>query len=306
MGRNPRLRHGPSRDPRVGRRRPRALHGMGVRHGTGAHRDPTLRHSRHPGAVRHRRARPRLAQSMNASLEWLSAFVDSGLSAKQMRDLITARVATVDAIETLRADLAPIVVGEVLTAERHPDSDHLWVTTVDAGGAAPLEVICGAPNVRVGVRYPFAPVGATMPGGMKIERRKIRGRVSNGMLCSARELGLGTEHEGILPLNTAAAPGTPLLDAVALGDTRLVVDVLPTRPDLLSHRGLAREIAAAVHRPLVAPDKLANIPAPQPDGGMAVAVEHPEDAPTYVAIPMRVRIAPSRECLTRRLAAVGG
>src|SRR3984957_11676690 len=242
---------------------------------------------------------------MNASLEWLSAFVDSGLSAKQMRDLITARVATVDAIETLRADLAPIVVGEVLTAERHPDSDHLWVTTVDAGGAAPLEVICGAPNVRVGVRYPFAPVGATMPGGMKIERRKIRGRVSNGMLCSARELGLGTEHDGILPLDTTAAPGTPLLDAVALGDTRLVVDVLPNRPDLLSHRGLERELAADVHRPVGAPGKLANIPAPKPDGGMAVAVEHPEDAPTFVAIPMRVRIGPSPEWLTRRLAAVG-
>ena len=85
-----------------------------------------------------------------------------------------------------------------------------------------------------------------MPGGLTIERRKIRGQVSNGMLCSARELGLGTEHEGILLLQTTAAPGTPLLEAVPLGDTRLVVDVLPNRPDLLSHQGLAREIAAAM------------------------------------------------------------
>ena len=133
---------------------------------------------------------------MNASLEWLSAFVEHGLSATEMRDLLTSRVATVDAVESLRPDLAGLVVGQVVTAERHPDSDHLWVTTVDAGGEAP--------------------VGTTMPDGMKIERRKIRGRVSNGMLCSARELRLGTDHEGILPLDTDASPGTPLLDAVAL------------------------------------------------------------------------------------------
>jgi phenylalanyl-tRNA synthetase beta chain len=243
---------------------------------------------------------------MNASLEWLSAFVASGRSATQMRDLLTARVATVDAVETLRADLAPVVVGQVLTAERHPDSDHLWVTTVDAGGAEPLDVICGAPNVEVGVRYPFAPVGTTMPGGMKIERRKIRGRVSNGMLCSARELGLGTDHEGILPLDTTAAPGTPLLDAVALGDVRLVIDVLPNRPDLLSHRGLAREIAAAVGRPLLAPDPPAELPAPRPDGAVRVTVEHPDDAPTYLGLALHdIRVGPSPEWLVRRLAAVG-
>ncbi|HWZ58320.1 MAG TPA: phenylalanine--tRNA ligase subunit beta [Gemmatimonadaceae bacterium] len=243
---------------------------------------------------------------MNASLEWLSAFVDSGLSGTQMRDLLTARVATVDAVEALRADLAPIVVGEVLTAERHPDSDHLWITTVDVGGEAPLDVICGAPNVRVGVRYPFAPVGATMPDGMRIERRKIRGRLSNGMLCSARELGLGTEHEGILPLHTTAAPGTPLLDAVALGDVRLVIDVTPNRPDLLSHRGLGREIAAAVGRPLVVPDKAADLPDPRANGTVPVRVDHPDDAPTFVAIALRnVRVGPSPEWLVRRLAAVG-
>jgi phenylalanyl-tRNA synthetase beta chain len=243
---------------------------------------------------------------MNASLEWLSAFVDSGLSAAGMRDLLTARVATVDAVEPLRGDLASVVVGRVVTAERHPDSDHLWLTTVDAGGEAPVEVICGAPNVQVGVRYPFAPVGTTMPGGMKIERRKIRGRVSNGMLCSARELGLGTDHEGILPLDTDAAPGTPLLNAVPLGDSRLVIDVLANRPDLLSHRGVAREIAAAVDRPLLSPDQPATMPAPSAAGAVSVRVEHPEDAPTYMAIAFRdVRIGPSPAWLVRRLEAVG-
>ncbi len=187
---------------------------------------------------------------MNASVEWLSAFVDSGLSPERLRDLITARVATVDAVEVMRTDLASIVVGRVVEAARHPDSDHLWVTKVDAGGAELVDVICGAPNVTAGERYPFAPVGTTMPNGMKIERRKIRGQVSSGMLCSARELGLGTDHEGIFALSTDAAPGTPLLEALAVGDVRLVVDVMPNRPDLLSHLGLAREIAAATGRPL--------------------------------------------------------
>jgi phenylalanyl-tRNA synthetase beta chain len=243
---------------------------------------------------------------MNASLEWLSAFVEQGLSATEMRDLITSRVATVDAVEPLRPDLAGLVVGQVVTAERHPDSDHLWVTTVDAGGEALLDVICGAPNVTVGVRYPFAPVGTTMPDGLKIERRKIRGRVSNGMLCSARELRLGTDHEGILALDTEASPGTPLLDAVAFGDSRLVVDVLPNRPDLLSHRGLAREVAAAVDHPLRAPDARAQMPAPVARGAVTVTVEHAEDAPTYMAIVLSgIRVGPSPSWLRQRLEAVG-
>jgi phenylalanyl-tRNA synthetase beta chain len=243
---------------------------------------------------------------MNASLEWLSAFVDSGLTATEMRDLITGRVATVDAVEPLRTDLAGLVVGQVVTAARHPDSDHLWVTTVDAGGDAALEVICGAPNVQVGVKYPFAPVGTVMPGGLKIERRKIRGQVSNGMLCSARELQLGTDHEGILPLDTDAKPGTSLLDALPLGDSRLVVDVLPNRADLLSQRGLAREIAAAVERPLLVPHAPAQIPSPSPSGTIRVAVEHAEDAPTYFAIVLDgLRLGPSPDWLRARLEAVG-
>ena len=246
---------------------------------------------------------------MNASVEWLRAFVETDLSPEALRDLVTARVATVDAVEAVRVDLAALVVGRVLTAERHPDSDHLWVTTVDAGGAEPLDVICGAPNVQVGVRYPFAPTGTTMPNGMKIEKRKIRGRVSNGMLCSARELGLGDEHEGILPLDTEAAPGTPLLAALPLGDTRLVVDVLPNRPDLLSHRGLAREIAAAVGKPLREPSEPGVLRAVLPQttsGAGLVSVQHAEDAPAYVAAIVRgVRVGPSPAWLVRRLETVG-
>jgi phenylalanyl-tRNA synthetase beta chain len=246
---------------------------------------------------------------MNLSLEWLATFVELGLPPAAVRDLLTARVATVDAVEPLRADLAGIVVGRVLSAERHPDSDHLWVTTVDAGGDAPLDVVCGAPNVMAGVRYPFAPVGTTMPGGLRIESRKIRGQRSVGMLCSARELGLGDSHEGILALETTAAPGTPLLDVLP-SDVRLVLDVLPNRPDLLSHRGVARELAAALDRPLrdpvVGESPVAALGAGTRAGPLAIGVEHPGDAPTYLAVAIRgVRVGPSPEWLVRRLAAVG-
>ena len=183
---------------------------------------------------------------MNVSYNWLKTFVDLELEPTALRDLLTQRVVTVDEVLPLRPDLAPIVIGRVVECARHPDSDHLSVTKVDAGTGELIDVVCGAPNVRAGKSYPFAPVGTTMPNGMKIERRKIRGAVSAGMLCSARELGLGDEHEGIMELDIEAKAGTRFLDAFPVGDTRLVLDVSPSRPDLLSHLGVAREIAAAL------------------------------------------------------------
>jgi phenylalanyl-tRNA synthetase beta chain len=251
---------------------------------------------------------------MNASYDWLRAFVDFDLTPAELRDVITRRVATVDELVALRADLAPIVVARVAEARRHPNSDHLWVTRVDAGGPELLDVVCGAPNVQQGKLYPFAPTGTVMPGGLRIEKRKIRGETSNGMLCSARELGLGQEHDGIMELSVSAPPGTPFLRAVPVGDTRLVIDVLPNRPDLLSHVGIAREIAAAVGAPL----RLPEIPfAPENDdpapgtpgavGAIAVEVEDVEGAPRYAGRLVRgVRVRPSPAWLKARIEAVGG
>jgi phenylalanyl-tRNA synthetase beta chain len=176
---------------------------------------------------------------MNASYRWLKDFVDIDISPTELRDLLTMRCATVDDVVELRQDLSEIVVGRVVEAAHHPNSDHLWVTKVDAGKGVLHDVVCGAPNVVQGMLYPFAPVGATLPGGLTIEKRKIRGAVSEGMLCSARELGLGTDHQGILALDLDAQPGDRFLDVMPVGDTRIVVDVNPNRPDLLSHEGLA-------------------------------------------------------------------
>ena len=252
---------------------------------------------------------------MNASVEWLNAFLDAPRSARDLRDLLTAHTATVEEMIALRADLAPIVVARVVEVRPHPDSDHLHLTKVDMGTGELLDVVCGAPNVAAGKLYPFAPTGTVMPGGLKIEKRKIRGQTSNGMLCSARELGLGQEHEGILELTLDAAPGTPLLHAMPLGDTRLVVDVLPNRPDLLSHLGLAREIAAITGASLDLPEiGVENVEIPAPKrfrragnaGGIVLHLEDATLASRYMGIVVRgVRVGPSPQWLVDRLAAVG-
>jgi phenylalanyl-tRNA synthetase beta chain len=252
---------------------------------------------------------------VNASYEWLRAIVPFDQTPEQIRDLITARCCPVDELVRLRADLASVVVGQVVDAGPHPDSDHLWVTKVDAGKGELLDVVCGAPNVKVGAKYPFAAAGTTLPGGLKLEKRKIRGATSNGMLCSARELALGTDHEGILELDTALPPGTPFLEAVPAGDTRLVVDVTPNRPDLLSHLGLAREIAAATggRAELPAIDGAnATVPAlvragnEGASGGIHVKLEDPEGCPRYAGVHIRgVTVGPSPAWLVERLAAVG-
>jgi phenylalanyl-tRNA synthetase beta chain len=252
---------------------------------------------------------------VNASYEWLRAIVSFDYTPEQLRDLITARCCPVDELVRLRADLASVVVGQVIEAGPHPDSDHLWMTKVDAGKGELLDVVCGAPNVKVGAKYPFAAAGTTLPGGLKLEKRKIRGATSNGMLCSARELALGADHEGILELDTALPPGTPFLEAVPAGDTRIVIDVTPNRPDLLSHLGIAREIAAATGGRAVLPAlEGANVTVPAlvratsegASGGIRVKLEDPEGCPRYAGILIRgVTVGPSPAWLVERLTAVG-
>lgn len=254
---------------------------------------------------------------MNASHAWLESLLTVPLSAERMRELITAHCCTVDEMVRLRDDLSGVVIARVVEAAHHPDSDHLWVTKVDAGGGALLDVVCGAPNVKAGGVYPFAPVGTALPGGLVLERRKIRGAMSNGMLCSARELRLSDDHEGILELETTAAPGTPLLDAIPLGDTRLVIDVTPNRPDLLSHAGLARELAAAVGAQMRLPAvpgaaSLVLAPAARAGtemqvGGVRVRLEDAEGCPRYMGAVMRgITVGPSPAWLAERIVAVGG
>lgn len=253
---------------------------------------------------------------MLISHDWLRAFVPHDLSPDRVQDLVSAHVATVDRVERLRDDLREVVVARVVEAARHPNADTLWVTKVDDGSGTILDVVCGAPTVLPGTLYPFARTGVTLPGGVRIEKRKIRGETSNGMLCSARELRLGEDHAGIMALDVDAAPGTPLLDALPLGDVRYDVDVLPNRPDLLSHLGLAREMAALTGIPLQMPAELGAGPATagQPvsdpreasSGGATVRLEDPGGCPFYMGVVIRgVQVGPSPAWLATRLESVG-
>lgn len=252
---------------------------------------------------------------MKYSHEWLRAFVPHTLTPDETRELMTRHVATVDVMMRLREDLAAVVVARVVEAGQHPNSDHLWLTKVDDGSGSLQDVVCGAPNVVTGALYPFARTGTTLPNGVTIEQRKIRGIVSNGMLCSAKELALGEDQAGIMELAIHAEPGTRLLDAMPLGDVCYEVDVLPNRADLLSHLGMARELTALTGVPRHLPEELPRMPAVRDPvhgeregyaANVRVAIHDAEGCPRYMGIVVRgVKVGPSPDWLVRRLAGVG-
>ncbi len=254
---------------------------------------------------------------MIVSRRWLEDLLGRPLDAADVAARITRHCAPVASVTPIHQDLGEVLVARVLEVRRHPNADRLTLCVVDAGGAGgSVEVVCGAPNVAAGKTYPFAPVGARLPGGLTLERRKIRGVESNGMLCSARELGLGDDQAGILELDTTAPPGTRLLDAVPLADDRIDVEVFANRPDLLGHKGVARELAAVlggtVKLPAVpgAPSLAARPPVRQAArgvvDGLEVRLEDPEGAPRYLMAVIRgARVGPSPAWLARRIESVG-
>ncbi|HEX7197635.1 MAG TPA: phenylalanine--tRNA ligase subunit beta, partial [Candidatus Limnocylindria bacterium] len=240
-------------------------------------------------------------------LSWLREYVAFDLSPRKLADELTMRGMEVSAIETAGADWTDVVVGRVVELGRHPNADTLWLTAVDLGDGEPVAIVCGAQNLEVGQLVPAARVGAVLPGDRRIERSKIRGVVSNGMLCSAIELGLGTDAEGIHILGHGAeiAPGTPLADLV--GDTVLDVDVKPNRGDALSMVGLAREIAAFTGARLQLPQ--ADVEEAADDSTsdhVSVRIEEPELNPRFTARWFGgVTNGASPEWMQRRLIAAG-
>jgi len=255
---------------------------------------------------------------VNVSRRWLEALLDRPLDARETADQLSNLCAPVDGIVPLHHDLGEVLIARVLEVQKHPDADRLSLCQVDAGAGGPVEVVCGAPNVTAGKTYPYAPVGATLPGGLKLERRKIRGVVSNGMLCSAKELGLGQDHAGILELDTAAAPGTRFLDALPIADEQIIIDVGANRPDLLCHRGVARELAAVsggrVKLPAIpgATGAGVNLPMPRRAGrdgavdGVTIRLEDAEGCRRYLAAVIRgVKVGKSPAWLANRLTAIG-
>src|SRR5688572_30641822 len=225
---------------------------------------------------------------VKVSLGWLRAVAPGlELDAHALSERLAERGAPVEEMAYLAEGLRDVIVARVEAVERHPDADRLSVCTVNAGGESTLTVVCGAPNVTAGKIYPFAPVGSTLPGGVSIGKRKVRGVVSNGMLCSARELGLGHDHAGIMELSEGPQLGQSFVDALALDDWRLDIEVTANRGDMLSHRGIARELAPGGESALVLP---------QVPGGGAVSIELVTDAPEAEADGVTVRIEDSGLC----------
>ncbi len=248
---------------------------------------------------------------MNISYRWLQSLApDLDATPIEIADRLAAYGAPADEVADIAANLRDVVVARVVEARRHPNADRLSLCTVDAGGPEPLSVVCGAPNVQAGAYYPFAPVGASLPNDLKIRKAKIRGETSEGMLCSAAELGLGRDHSGILTLHGTFVPGEAFAGAVGLDDARIVLDITPNRGDLLSHLGVARELAGtgvrlpslpgtgdAGHRVTIEGDRA---------GGIHIRVDDTDGCPRYLGALIRgVRIGPSPAWLDARLRAIG-
>ena len=242
---------------------------------------------------------------MRVPLSWLREYVDVDLPPRALAEALTMRGMEVSSIEVAGADWTDVVVGRVLTLERHPNADTLWLTTVDAGHG-PVEIVCGAQNLEVGQLVPTALVGAVLPDDRRIERTKIRGVVSNGMLCSAAELGLGSDADGIhiLGRDEDLPLGTPLAEVV--GETVLDVDVKPNRGDALSMVGLAREVAAITGTELRMPPTEVAESAERSEAHVSVRIDEPELDPRFTARWFEgVANGPSPDWMQRRLVAAG-
>ena len=180
---------------------------------------------------------------MKVSLQWLKELVDIAMPVKQLAHALTMGGLEVEEMTPVAGEFSGIVVGHVKSVSPHPNADKLRVAEVDAGTGELLQIVCGAPNVAVGQKVPAALVGAKLPG-MEIRKAKLRGVESSGMLCSARELGLSQEHEGLLVLDPSAPVGRDVREVLALDDVYLTFKLTPNRGDCLSMFGIARDLAA--------------------------------------------------------------
>lgn len=255
---------------------------------------------------------------MNISYNWLKRYLDTDLPAEEIARILTdigLEVEGFEKIETVKGGLHGVVVGEVLTCTDHPDSDHLHLTTVDVGAGDPLQIVCGAPNCRAGLKVLCATVGTVLyPGGdeeFKIKRSKIRGVESLGMLCAEDELSIGASHDGIMELPADARVGMTAKEYLGIEDDYLIeVGLTPNRVDAASHIGVARDLAAYLRsQGLNAEVKMPDVSAFAPDNhdlSVTVRVENHEAAPRYAGVTVKnCKIGPSPEWMQNCLRAAG-
>jgi phenylalanyl-tRNA synthetase beta chain len=246
------------------------------------------------------------------SLNWLKDYVQLDASVDEINRAITFLGFEVEGVVSTGAPkLEHVVVGEILTRAKHPNADKLSVCTVDVGPAGGVKtIVCGANNCDAGNRVLVALPGAVLPGNFQIKQSKIRGQDSQGMMCSPDEIGMGSDHSGLLILNDRPALGTPMIAALPPGDTVFDIEITPNRPDALSHLGIARELAAWFKRPLNYPQEKfrgdLGGAAARNDLLRNVRVEAAEDCPLYTAhVITGIKIGPSPAWMQERLTAVG-
>ena len=254
---------------------------------------------------------------MNISYNWLKDYLDFDLQPDEVAAALTSiglETGGVEEVQTIKGGLEGLVIGEVLTCEEHPNSDHLHITTVNVGGAEPLQIVCGAPNVAAGQKVVVAVNGTKLYDGdecFTIKRSKIRGVESNGMICAEDEIGIGTDHAGIIVLPADAVVGTPAKEYYNVkGDYVLEVDITPNRVDATSHFGVARDLAAYLKQN----GKPANLKRPSVDAfkiddevpAIEVVVENKEACLRYSGITIKnVTVKESPEWLQNRLKVIG-
>ena len=254
---------------------------------------------------------------MNISYNWLKEYVDFDLTPEEVAAALTSiglETGGVEEVQTIKGGLEGLVIGEVLTCEPHPNSDHMHVTTVNLGQGEPVQIVCGAPNVAAGQKVVVATLGTKLYDGdecFTIKKSKLRGVESNGMICAEDEIGIGTDHAGIIVLPDTAVPGTPAKEYYNIKrDYVLEVDITPNRADACSHYGVARDLYAY----LVQSGKATGLKKPSVDAfavenhdlDIRVTVENAEACPRYAGVSVKgVTVKESPEWLQNKLRIIG-
>lgn len=254
---------------------------------------------------------------MNISYNWLKEYVNFDLTPEEVAAALTSiglETGSVEEVQTIKGGLEGIVIGEVLTCEPHPNSDHMHVTTVNLGQGEPVQIVCGAPNVAAGQKVVVATLGTKLYDGEEcftIKKSKLRGIESNGMICAEDEIGIGTSHDGIIVLPQDAVPGTPAKDYYNVkSDYVLEVDITPNHADACSHYGVARDFyayliqngkQATLQRPSIDSFKVDNH-----DMDIAIEVENTQACPRYAGVAIKgVKVKESPEWLQNKLRTIG-
>ena len=218
---------------------------------------------------------------MKFNESWLREWVNPAISTEQLCDQITMLGLEVDGVEPVAGEFTGVVVGEVVECAQHPDADKLRVTKVNVGGDRLLDIVCGAPNCRLGLKVACAIEGAVLPGDFKIKKTKLRGQPSEGMLCSFSELGIKEDHSGIIELPADAPIGTDFREYLNLNDVAIEISLTPNRADCLSIAGIAREVGV-INRAEVKTPTITPVAATIADK-VAVELQAPEACPRYLA-----------------------